>query len=168
MNIENLYEGEEVNGEATFYVDKNCTVPYTGHIEYYFNNKLSWECDIVNGLMNGIEKEYYDNTGELERIGQVKNNMGYGLCVEYYKNGKVSSISLVYNTVNFDSYSYDEQGVLQEIYIMNENNSFGISYSLIKDKIFELREKYSLEKLNEEILNNKNFSKEYFCDLIEG
>lgn len=156
MNIDDLYEGEEINGEATFYVDKNHTIPYTGHIEYYFNGKLSWECDIVDGLQNGIEKEYYDNTGELERIGEVKDNMGYGLSVEYYKSGKIRSISLLYDTVNFDSYSYDEEGMLEEIYIMNEDNSFGISYSSIKSKILELRKKYDLEKLNKEVLSNKN------------
>lgn len=156
MNIENLYEGEEVNGEVTFYIDENHTIPYTGHIEYYFKGKLSWECDIVDGLQNGIEKEYYDITGELERVGEVKDNIGYGLSIEYYKNGKIRSISLVFHTVNFDSYSYDEKGMLKEVYIMNEDNSFGINYSAIKDKIFELREKYNLDKLNKEVLNNKN------------
>lgn len=139
MNFDDLYEGEVVNGEATFYVDENRTIPYTGHVEYYFKGKLSWECDIVDGLQNGIEKEYYDATGELERIGEVKDNMGYGLSVEYYKSGKIRSISLVYHTVNFDSYSYDENGVLEEIYTINENDSFGISYSSIKYKISELR-----------------------------
>lgn len=156
MNIENLYEGEEVNGETSFYIDENCTMPYTGHIEYYFKDKLSWECDIVDGLQNGIEKEYYDNTGELERVSEVKDNMGYGLSIEYYKSGKIRSISLVFHTVNFDSYSYDENGILEKVYVMNEDNSFGINYFAIKDKILELREKYNLDKLNKEVLNNKN------------
>lgn len=155
MNINDLYKGEEVNGETTFYVDEQCTMPYTGHVEYYFNGKLSWECDIVDGLQNGIEKEYYDDTGELEHIGEVKDNMGYGLFVEYYKNGKIRSISLVFDTVNFDSYSYDENGFLEEVYIMNDSNSFGIDYFSIKDKILEIRSKYDLEKLNEDVLSKK-------------
>ena len=35
MNCEDLYEGEDINGESTFYVDKNCTIQYTGHVKDY-------------------------------------------------------------------------------------------------------------------------------------
>ena len=60
MNCEDLYEGEDINGESTFYVDKNCTIQYTGHVKDYFRSNLSWECDIVEGLQDGIEKQYYE------------------------------------------------------------------------------------------------------------
>lgn len=86
MNCENLYEGEEINGETTLYIDKKCTIPYTGHVEYYFKGKISWECDIVKGLQQGIEKIYCDDTGKLERVSEVKQNRGNGLSIEYYKN----------------------------------------------------------------------------------
>lgn len=33
MKFEDLYEGEEVNGSAKLYIDKNCTIPYTGNVE---------------------------------------------------------------------------------------------------------------------------------------
>lgn len=95
MKFEDLYEGEEVNGTAKLYIDKNCTIPYTGNIEEYFSGKLSWECDIADGLQDGIERLYYDFTGELERINEVHNNMGCGLCIEYYKSGKISSMRLM-------------------------------------------------------------------------
>lgn len=152
MKFEDLYEGEEVNGTTKLYVDESCIVPYTGHVEEYFDGKLSWECDIVDGLQDGIEKIYYDFTGELERINEVHNNMGYGLCIEYYKSGKISSISILVHNLNVDSYSYNENGKLEKVRIMNENNAVGINYSFIKDKMQILRKRYSLEKLNEEIL----------------
>ena len=34
MNCEG--EGEDINGESTFYVDKNYTIQYTGHVKDYF------------------------------------------------------------------------------------------------------------------------------------
>lgn len=149
MNCENLYEGEDVNGEPKFYVDENCTIPYTGHVEDYFKEKLSWECDIVDGLQDGIEKIYYDFTGELETIHEVKDNMSNGLSIEYYKSGKIRNIAIVINNLCIDFYSYDEEGKQEKVFIMDENEWH---YCLVKDKIPELRKKYDLRKLNEEIL----------------
>ncbi len=51
MNCNDLYEGKYKNGNPTYYVDKGCTIPFTGHLEEYFKGKLSRECDIVNGIM---------------------------------------------------------------------------------------------------------------------
>ncbi|MCR4802099.1 MAG: hypothetical protein K5895_03735, partial [Lachnospiraceae bacterium] len=75
-------------------------------------------------------------------------NMGNGLAIEYYKNGKIKSISIIVNNLNTDSYSYNEKGELENVNIMNRNNTFGLNYSLIKDKLMVLRQKYNLEKLN--------------------
>lgn len=162
MNSKDLFEGEELHGEPVLYVDENCTIPYTGHIEEYFNGKISWECDIVNGLQNGIEKTYYDNTGELERVNEIKDNMGSGLCVEYYKNGKISSISILIGNVNVDYYSYNEEGKLRKVYVMDDKNEIGIDWISIKDKIPAYRKKYNLEKINEKILKNMNDIFEFF------
>ena len=154
MNLKDLYEGEEINGASAIYMDENCTVPYTGHVEDYFQGKISWECDIVNGLKEGIEKNYYDFTGELESVNEMKDNSGNGLSVEYYKNGKIKSISTVINDLNIDSYLYDEDGNLVQVSLMKENGSIGINYAYIKDKLPDLREKYDLEKMNREILES--------------
>lgn len=103
-------------------------------------------------MQNGIEKLYYDNTGELERVNEVKDNMGAGLCVEYYKNSKISSISIRIDNLNVDAYRYNEEGKLEKVFIMDEDNAIGIDYVSIKDKIPAYRQKYNLEKMNEEIL----------------
>ena len=152
MNYKDLYETDfEINGDTVFYEDEECTIPFTGHVEEYWNGKLSWECDIVNGLREGIEKTYYDNTGELEIVNEVKNNNGYGLAVEYYKSGRIKSISFLVDTVNADGYIYDETGNILIHEIMNEENSFGIAFCHIKEKLDELRRAYDLEKINEDI-----------------
>ena len=154
MNYNDLYTKEDVKvyDGYIFYLDENCAMPYTGHVEDYFKGKLSWECDIVDGVKNGIEKTYYGFTGELECINEVKENMGNGLAMEFYKSGKVMSISTTIDNLIIDSYSYSEEGELEEISIWGKDNSIGINYSRVKEKIPELRKRYDLEKLNEEIL----------------
>ena len=154
MNYNDLYTKEDVKvyDGYIFYLDENCTIPYTGHVEDYFKGKLSWECDIVDGVRNGIEKTYYGFTGELECINEVKDNMGNGLAMEFYKNGKVMSISTTIDNLIIDSYSYSEDGKLAKVDIWGMENSIGINYSRVKEKIPVLRKRYDLEKLNEEIL----------------
>ena len=78
--------------------------------------------------------------------------MGNGLAMEFYKSGKVMSISTTIDNLIIDSYSYSEEGELEEVSIWGKDNSIGINYSRVKEKIPELRKRYDLEKLNEEIL----------------
>ncbi len=93
MNCNDLYEGKYKNGNPTYYVDKGCTIPFTGHLEEYFKGKLSRECDIVNGIMEGIEKIYYDFEGCLEMYHEVNENRNNGLSIEYYRNGQIMNIA---------------------------------------------------------------------------
>lgn len=149
MNWKDLYEAGEVNGDTVFYVDESCTVPFTGHVEEYFKDKLSWECDIVNGLREGISKEYYDFTGELSVVTEMKNNQAYGLCIGYYKNGRIRSISTIIGEVIIDTCLYDEAGKLKSKQIMRRENAIGINYTILEKKIAALRAVYDLDKINE-------------------
>ena len=79
MNCNDLYEGKYKKGNPTYYVDKSCTISFTGHLKEYFKGKLSRECDIVNGIMEGIEKIYYDFEGCLEMYREVNENRNNGL-----------------------------------------------------------------------------------------
>ncbi|MBD5090149.1 MAG: suppressor of fused domain protein [Clostridiales bacterium] len=146
-----------INGSIKMYLAFFISQQECNYIKKYGCEKFEdyleeQECDIVNGLQNGIEKLYYDNTGELERVNEVKDNMGAGLCVEYYKNSKISSISILIDNLNVDAYCYNEEGKLEKVFIMDEDNAIGIDYVSIKDKIPAYRQKYNLEKMNEEIL----------------
>lgn len=149
MVYEELYEGEEVNGEPLIYIDENCTKLFSGHVESYFQKRLSWECDIVDGLKNGIEKFYYDYTGELESVHEVKCNVSNGLSIEYYKTGTIRCIAIMVDNLCIDFYSYHENGEQDEVWFMDEKE---LHYPLVKNKIPTFREKYDIKKLNEEIL----------------
>ena len=50
MNTKNLYEKDDYDIYSIYYTDKECTQPYTGHVEEYWNGRLSWEEDVVNGF----------------------------------------------------------------------------------------------------------------------
>lgn len=149
MNCENLYEKCDINDESVYFVDQECKIPYIGHVEYYFNGILCWEADIVNGIMEGLEKVYNNETGELESVNEKKYNMSNGLSIEYYENGKIKSISTNIDNCLIDFYDYDENGNISSTSFLDEKD---IHYCLVKNKIPELREKYNLEKLNKEIL----------------
>lgn len=152
MNWQDLYEYGEVNGDRVFYTDKEHTTPFTGKMEYYFQEKLSEECDIVNGLREGWRREYYDGTGLLMSETQMKNNRAYGLHIEYYESGKVSSVSTIIGEVFIDSYDYDEYGNLVSKSVLSKENAIGINYKYLEDKIPDLRALYDLEKISAEII----------------
>lgn len=182
MNEMDLFEGKFVNGNPTYYVDKSCTIPFTGHLEEYFEGKLSRECDIVNGVMEGIEKIYYDFDGCLELYREVSENRNNGLSIEYYKSGQIMVITTAIDEYYIiDYYSYTEEGEQREIWILEENNQWQhhcyhygkdgkveeswrraddglvpMNYAKNKDKILEIRKRCQLEKMNKEILKYGN------------
>ena len=57
MNTNELYELHDRNDESIYFLDKACTMPYTGHIEEYFKGQLSMESDVVEGYRDGICKK---------------------------------------------------------------------------------------------------------------
>ena len=135
MNTKNLYEKDDYDIYSIYYLDKECTQPYTGHVEEYWNGRLSWEEDVVNGFGEGLRKEYDDIYGMLESVKEVRHNKinGLGLAIDYC--------------------FYDEIGKLtEEFYLSEPFYILGIDTSRIKEKIPAMREKYNLKKLNEEIL----------------
>ncbi|MDE5824071.1 MAG: hypothetical protein K2H91_05225, partial [Lachnospiraceae bacterium] len=125
MNYDDLFEGKYVNGNPTYYVDQNCTVPFTGHLEEYFRGRLARECDIEDGLMDGIEKIYHNFSDKLEIYREVKYNRGNGLVIEYYESGQVKAISIVINDYYIiDFYIYTEEGKQEEIWILEEGDQW--------------------------------------------
>lgn len=178
MNYIDLFEGSYINGNPTYYINKCCTIPFTGHLEEYFKGKLSRECDIVDGVMDGIEKMYYDFETSLEMYREMKENRNNGLSIEYYKNGQVSNIATAINEYYIiDYYSYTEKGEQQEIWILEENSQWQhhcylygkdgkvkeswrradaglvpMNYLENRSKILEIRKRCQLEKMNKEVL----------------
>jgi len=153
MNTKDLYEKEDYDIYSIYYTDKECTQPYTGHVEEYWNGKLCWESDIVNGYGEGIRKDYDNIHDVLESVMEVRHNKANGLGFEYYRNGRIASISISIDDIAIDYCFYDETGKLtKEFYLSEPFYISGIDTSGIKEKIPAVREKYDLKKLNEEIL----------------
>lgn len=68
MEEKQLYTQYDINGDYIYYLDKECTKAFSGHIEDYDRGALCMEADVVDGYMNGIHKEYFDNSTQLKQI----------------------------------------------------------------------------------------------------
>ncbi|MDE6912894.1 MAG: hypothetical protein K2P35_04270 [Lachnospiraceae bacterium] len=153
MNAKDLYEKADYDVYSIYYTDKECTQPYTGHVEEYWNGKLCWESDIVNGYGEGIRKEYDNIHDVLETVIEVKHNKANGLGFDYHRNGRIASIGISIDDIDIDYYLYDETGkLMKEFHVSEPYDTFEIRISGIKEKIPAIREKYNLKKINEEIL----------------
>lgn len=142
MNINDLYTDTDVNtGENIYYWDSSLEKPYNGVVVDHFKGVLSWEFEVKDGFKTGIERKYYD-TGELREENMTDHNTIDGIATEFYKNGNIKSISIVIRNVFIDTISYDELGNKVGKTSIAESD---ISYSLIKDKIDEYREKYHID-----------------------
>ena len=103
MNRDDLFEKyEDTYDEPCYYIDKDCTKPFTGHIEDYDRGYLSMESDVVNGYLEGVRKDYFFMSDKLEMISQVKHNLTNGLSIEFYETGVIHSIYFDYHCVILD------------------------------------------------------------------
>ena len=145
LTFKDLFIADDIQtGEDIYYEDESLTIPYTGVIVDYFKGKLSWECEIKNGFKEGIEKVYYDDTGELAAVNEVSKNTLNGISTEYYKSGKIMHKSIVLGNAHIDTISYDEEGnIIERVSISKDNPPPGIY--LDWEKIEEFRKKYVLE-----------------------
>jgi len=165
MNENNLFYKDDLNGNPMFYLDQECTKPYTGHTEDYFKEHLSREGDVVNGYYEGIYKGYYDYSGKLEIVSQMEHNLTNGLSIEFFENGQVRSISLVFHNWYFDSVDYNENGEVEEENLNSDEKRWPHFTAEQKDEIYKLREKYNLKEIHEEIMREgKNFKYEKYFE----
>ena len=110
MNARDLYTKYDCNGDYIYFTDEACINAYTGHIEDYDNGYLWREADVVDGFMNGIYKEYFENSMQPAQIVHCEHNLQFGLNVEFYESGKVHYTSLVISNDYFDCLEFDENG----------------------------------------------------------
>ncbi len=152
MNEKDLYTGIVYgNGNLTYYLDEKCEKPYTGHIEVIYDGKLQEEFDVVDGLRNGIEKQY--TNGVLTWISETKGNRCFGFGVEYYLSGAFKTIAIWWDDDWVLAYSYSEDGHNVERSEMSAREKrLGYAINPNPDNFFELVTIEDLEKMNEEIL----------------
>lgn len=166
MNARDLYTKYDCNGDYIYFTDEACTNAYTGHIEDYDNGYLWREADVVDGFMNGIYKEYFENSMQPAQIVHCEHNLQFGLNVEFYESGKVHYTSLVISNDYFDCLEFDENGsVIKKEIWPDSHFQFWIMKNDDK-KIKRLRMLFDLEKISEEIRRDgKHFDYEkYFKD----
>ena len=164
MNEIELFNKYDINGNPIYYIDEACTKPYTGHLEEYDRGILCREGDIVDGYYDGVCKEYYDYSDKLEMISQMKHNLQIGLSFEFYESGNVRSVSTNINNGLIDCIWFDENGEITRKYSRPDNSPFLSHDEQSLKKIQEIRDKYDLMKINEEIVRDGiNFDyKKYF------
>jgi hypothetical protein len=164
MNEIELYTTDDFNGNPIYYIDEDCTKPYTGHLEEYDRGFICREGNIVNGYYDGVCKEYYDYSDKLEMISHMKYSLQTGLSIEFYESGKVRAVALVIQNYDIDYICYDENGEITEKKFRPDGPAFPFVDESHLEEIKELREKYNLMKIHEEIVRDgEKFNyKKYF------
>ena len=149
MNAKDLYEDNIYgNGNPTYYADEKCEIPYTGHVEVIYDGKLEEEFDVVDGLRNGIQKEY--ENGILTEIDETRGNRTSGFGVSYYPSGAFKAISITYDDNLISAYFYSEDGHNVKKYGVPER--FRDILEKNPDGILNLVSLADFEKMNQEII----------------
>ena len=91
-----LFTKNDINGICVFYLNKACTLPFNGEIFSIFKDYIELEYEIRNGKKNGLEYIYYP-TGKIEQINECRENVMFGVSKEYFQNGDLKTVSIVYN-----------------------------------------------------------------------
>lgn len=164
MNELDLFYKYDINDNPMFYVDEECTKPYTGHTEDYFQGVLCREAEVVDGYYEGVCKDYYENSSRLEMVYQMKYSLNTGLSIEFYESGRVRAISLFLQNSIFDYIMYYEDGGIEDKKFWTKEQRFPFCNEEDMLIIKELREKYNLMKIHEEIVRDgEKFNyKKYF------
>ena len=158
MEEKQLYTQYDINGDYIYYLDKECTKAFSGHIEDYDRGALCMEADVVDGYMNGIHKEYFDNSTQLKQICFYKKNVQFGLYMDFYETGSVHYLCFAICNEYYDSYEFFESGVLKKKEIWPNVEFYDVTLKPDEKILNTLREKFNLEKISEEIQRDgKNF-----------
>lgn len=164
MDTRNIFTKDDENGEPIYYKDAACTEPFCGHIEDFDRDFLCMEADVDNGFIKGIFKEYYFKSKQIESISYYDQNVQYGLEMEFYESGLVRSFSISICNDYLDTYRFSETGKLLEKKIWPDSDFWFIKSRNDDVTIKQMRAKYNLEKICEDVLKNgKDFDyRKYF------
>lgn len=141
MDEKDLYSIEFAYDAYRYFTDAECTKPYSGKMEDYFQGYISVESIIEDGYVK-FSKEYFDNTHTLEMVYET-NIGGYikGLAFEFYKSGRIHYMEISYNMFPIDTYEYSEDGKLESVEIWDGKPKTGFAPTPDINEIEELRRK---------------------------
>jgi len=109
-------------------IDQNVTVyyqngkPYTGTVYEEFQGRIDLEYEVVNGIKQGLEKEYYPD-GTIQSISQYVGNVLDGPLINYYESGAVEEKAMFEKGVCIQSTSYDQLGRVTEEHTISEQST---------------------------------------------
>lgn len=140
IKYDDLYTDTDTDtGEDIFYLDEALLSPFTGKVVDYFHNVLSWEFEVQDGFRTGIERKYYDDTGELMEENETNHNTLDGLVKEFYKCGNLKSQAMVIRNIFIYTIFYDEKQGVHKTETISESD---IHYQLVKEHIKSYEERY--------------------------
>ncbi|RZJ91863.1 MAG: hypothetical protein EOO60_07490 [Hymenobacter sp.] len=116
-NVENL-EGRIDQNVTVLYKDGQ---PYTGGVYEAFQSQTDVEYEVIEGVKQGLETEYYPD-GKVQAVSQYSHNLLDGPLIRYYENGAVEEKALFEKGVCIRSTSYDEAGQITEEYTISEQS----------------------------------------------
>lgn len=141
------------------YKDSLASEPFTGHYEGTVMGKKI-EYDVVNGRKNGIFVIYNEN-GNVETIGYMKDEMNYGEWKYYYPNGVLESIGIFKDDKADSTWNwYYMTGTVKQTGVFSDGkkngewkyyDDFGNHYLTMKYKNDEVKDSiaYEIPVLNE-------------------
>ena len=95
--------------------------PYTGVVYEMRQGRIDLEYEVVNGVKQGVETEFYPD-GKIQSVSQYAGNLLDGPLINYYENGVVEEKARFEQGVCIRSTSYDEAGRITEEYTISEGS----------------------------------------------
>ena len=108
-------------------IDQSVTVyyqngePYTGIVYEDFQGRIDLEYEVVGGIKQGTETEYYPN-GKIQSISRYAGNVLDGPLTNYYESGAIEERVVFEKDVCIHSVSYDEAGRVTEEHSISEDS----------------------------------------------
>ena len=104
-NIDDL-ETEMDQEAQLYYTDGQ---PYTGIVYEMLQDQLDVEYEVIDGMKNGREVEYYPS-GKIRTVCTYKSNLLDGPLTHYFENGIVQEQALFEKGVCIESTSFNGSG----------------------------------------------------------
>lgn len=126
--MEEPKEVHDIDGEEFEYAEQDEIlllrngIPFTGTGVFKFpDGRISIESEYVDGLLNGIERRWYQN-GVLKMETHLVDNITNGECTEWYKNGELKTFGLYEQGTALSYKEWNEAGELIENYILDQDD----------------------------------------------
>jgi hypothetical protein len=123
--IDDLYsKGDVQSGDTKYFTDKELSIPFTGIVSDASNGHTNSIFELKEGLKDGIEKVFHEDSDLLEQVSEYKKNLQFGVSKEYDEQGELVHVSVVWNNKYLKTLTLSEQNVIErdEDYDLSQEN----------------------------------------------